>query len=75
MSRSTIARGSRAKSKYTNLGRALVGIYDLVGVSWLRRRTKVPAIIEDLPEGRQVSDLAYRFRRGDGPKRTSGDKT
>ena len=62
------------KSKYTNLGRALVGIYDLVGVSWLRKRTKVPAIVEDLPEGRQVADLAGRFRRGDGPKRTAGDK-
>ena len=62
------------KSKYNNLGRALVGIYDLVGVSWLRRRTKVPAIVEDLPEGRQVADLAGRLRRGDGPKRTAGDK-
>ncbi len=62
------------KSKYTNLGRALVGIYDLFGVSWLRRRTVVPGITEDLPEGRQVSDLAMRFRRGDGPKRTTGDK-
>ena len=63
------------KSKYTNLGRALVGIYDLVGVSWLRKRTKVPAIVEDLPEGRQVADLAGRMRRGDGPKRTAGDKS
>ena len=62
------------KSKYTNLGRALVGIYDLIGVSWLRRRTKVPAIVEDLPEGRQVADLSGRIRRGDGPKRTAGDK-
>ena len=62
------------KSKYTNLGRALVGVHDLVGVSWLRKRTKVPAIVEDLPEGRQVTDLAGRVRRGDGPKRTAGDK-
>ena len=34
-------------SKYTNLGRALVGIYDLFGVAWLRRRTLVPPITED----------------------------
>lgn len=31
------------QSKYTNLGRALVGIYDLFGITWLRRRTKFPA--------------------------------
>ena len=35
------------QSKYTNFGRALVGIYDLFGVTWLRRRTKVPALEED----------------------------
>jgi len=41
-------------SKYTNLGRALIGLYDLVGVSWLRKRTTIPPITEDLagsPEG------------------------
>ena len=41
-------------SKYNNLDRALVGLYDLFGVTWLRQRTKVPPIVEDLPEGRQV---------------------
>ena len=30
------------QSKYNNLGRALIGIYDLLGVRWLRRRTKAP---------------------------------
>ena len=35
-------------SKYTNLGRALIGLWDLVGVSWLRKRTVVPPIAEDL---------------------------
>jgi len=35
------------RSKYTNLGRALVGIYDLVGVAWLRRRTVLPAVTEE----------------------------
>jgi dolichol-phosphate mannosyltransferase len=34
-------------SKYTNLRRALIGLYDLVGVSWLRKRTRLPPIAED----------------------------
>ncbi|MGY0484076.1 glycosyltransferase family 2 protein [Endobacter medicaginis] len=29
-------------SKYNNLNRALVGLYDMTGVIWLRRRTRVP---------------------------------
>lgn len=29
-------------SKYTNFGRALLGIYDLVGVRWLIKRTALP---------------------------------
>ena len=45
------------------------------GVSGLRKRTKVPAIIEAQPEGRQSTDISGRFRRGDDPKRTAGDKT
>jgi dolichol-phosphate mannosyltransferase len=35
------------KSKYTNFGRALIGLYDLFGVTWLRRRTAVPPVAED----------------------------
>jgi dolichol-phosphate mannosyltransferase len=38
----------RGASKYTNLGRALIGLYDLVGVSWLRKRTHIPPVAEDL---------------------------
>ena len=58
------------KSKYNNLNRALIGLYDLVGVTWLRRRTKVPPIVEDLPAGRHVSEFASRLRtRGDNPRR------
>jgi len=34
-------------SKYTNFGRLLIAIYDLVGVVWLRRRTRVPEIVSD----------------------------
>ncbi|MGE0764871.1 MAG: glycosyltransferase family 2 protein [Hyphomicrobiaceae bacterium] len=60
------------RSKYTNLGRAIVGIYDLVGVSWLRRRTKVPPIVEDKPEGRQISDFSSRLKLSDGPSRRTG---
>jgi len=60
------------KSKYTNLGRALIGIYDLVGVSWLRRRTKVPSIVENRPEGRQISDLSSRLKVSDAPARRTG---
>ena len=35
-------------SKYTNFGRALVGIYDLVGVSWLRKRTGIKPLTEQV---------------------------
>lgn len=31
------------QSKYTNLGRAAAGLFDLLGVIWLMRRTHVPA--------------------------------
>ncbi len=33
-------------SKYNNLNRALIGIYDLFGVAWLRRRTRHPEMSE-----------------------------
>jgi dolichol-phosphate mannosyltransferase len=46
-------------SKYTNLGRALIGLYDLVGVRWLRRRTFVPSIMEDL-SGASATALSHR---------------
>ena len=63
-------------SKYNNLNRALVGIYDLVGVTWIRARTRVPAIVEDIPEGRLISDFSARLKpRGDGPKKSAGDKS
>lgn len=31
------------QSKYSNLGRAIAGLFDLMGVVWLMRRTHVPA--------------------------------
>lgn len=36
------------QSKYNNLQRALVGIWDLVGVVWLRTRTTRPAVTTEL---------------------------
>lgn len=44
-------------SKYNNLNRALVGLYDLVGVSWLRKRTKTPRIVRELPDARMVTRM------------------
>ncbi|TQF82471.1 glycosyltransferase family 2 protein [Elioraea sp. Yellowstone] len=39
-------RARRAgRSKYTNWHRALVGITDMLGVMWLRRRTKAPVLV------------------------------
>ena len=35
------------KSKYTNFSRFFLGLYDLIGIVWLRRRTRLPAISED----------------------------
>ena len=34
------------QSKYSNFTRALIGLYDLVGVSWLRKRTVLPCVTE-----------------------------
>jgi dolichol-phosphate mannosyltransferase len=30
------------RSKYTNFGRAVVGVFDMLGVIWLQRRTRLP---------------------------------
>jgi hypothetical protein len=35
-------------SKYTNLGRALVGLYDLVGGRWSRKQTQMSPLVEDV---------------------------
>ena len=34
------------QSKYTNFGRAMIGIYDLIGVGWLIRRSRNPGVKE-----------------------------
>lgn len=65
-------------SKYNNLNRALVGLYDLIGVSWVRKRTKVPTVVIALPETAPAPDPAGRFairapspamQNGSGPDR------
>lgn len=35
------------RSKYTNWGRALVGVVDLLGVIWLVRRTRAPQVLPE----------------------------
>lgn len=52
------------QSKYTNLGRAFVGFYDLLGVTWLRRRTKVPAIVADELASLQIAEFGNHSRPG-----------
>lgn len=49
-------------SKYTNLGRALIGIYDLIGVSWLRKRTAIPPLAEQISgaDGAHVQSINQR---------------
>jgi len=64
-------------SKYNNLNRALVGLYDLFGVTWLRRRTKAPRIAERHPEIQTVTDIATRLKpvNDDGARASAGDKS
>lgn len=64
-------------SKYNNLNRALVGLYDLVGVTWLRRRTRVPLIVERHPEATLVTDITARLKpvNDDGARLSAGDKS
>ena len=37
----------RGASKYTNWGRAVVGVFDMMGVIWLTRRTRAPLAIAE----------------------------
>jgi lipid-A-disaccharide synthase-like uncharacterized protein len=47
----------KGASKYTNLGRVLIGLYNFVGVSWLRKRTLLPPIAAD-PSGASAAEKA-----------------
>ena len=53
-------------SKYTNAGRALVGLFDLFGVMWLIRRTPRPAARSVPLHHDAVADTAERDRVGSG---------
>ena len=57
-------------SKYNNINRALVGLYDLIGVTWLRRRTKIPEIVDMHPERRVIAPTVGRAT----PKNFEGKK-
>jgi dolichol-phosphate mannosyltransferase len=51
-------------SKYTNVGRGLIGIYDLIGVRWLIRRTVLPAAPRpDLETASNIANLSSREER------------
>ncbi|MGR3792600.1 glycosyltransferase family 2 protein [Vannielia sp. SX4] len=45
------AERAAGRSKYTNFGRALVGVYDLIGVAWLIKRRKTQNPTEITPDG------------------------
>jgi dolichol-phosphate mannosyltransferase len=51
-------------SKYTNFSRAVTGAYDLFGVVWLRRRTRVVHIAADSAQVAHVAEPT-QVRRGD----------
>jgi dolichol-phosphate mannosyltransferase len=57
----------KGASKYTNLGRAMIGLYDLVGVSWLRRRTQIPPIAEDISGNAQDAAGARKRAQASRP--------
>jgi dolichol-phosphate mannosyltransferase len=50
----------RGRSKYTNIGRGLVGIGDLLGVLWLISRTRLPGKVT---EGQPVEGPSWVHRR------------
>ena len=55
-----VAHRARAagRTKYTNFGRALVGVQDLLGVWWLLRRRSSPRVVhEDVPRGQLMQWL------------------
>jgi dolichol-phosphate mannosyltransferase len=56
-------------SKYTNFARMLTGAYDLIGVVWLRKRTKIPQIAEDSAKVAHVSEPQARRGQDFQPRR------
>jgi dolichol-phosphate mannosyltransferase len=60
-------------SKYTNFGRTLTGAYDLIGVVWLRKRTKVPQIAEDSAKVARVVEPQARRKGEEFQPRRAGE--
>jgi dolichol-phosphate mannosyltransferase len=48
-------------SKYTNFNRALLGIYDMFGIVWLKRRTRVALIAEDTALAARGKEAALKL--------------
>ncbi len=48
------------QSKYTNFNRLLLGIYDMIGIVWLRRRTRIPSIAEDSLAVARLDDVSSK---------------
>ncbi len=61
------------QSKYTNFGRALTGLYDLFGVVWLRKRTRVPRITEDSAQIRHVAEAQIARGESARPRHAAGE--
>ncbi len=47
------------QSKYTNFNRLLLGVTDMIGIVWLRRRTRIPDIAEDSLGVARLREAAY----------------
>jgi len=60
-------------SKYNNVNRALIGLYDLVGVSWLLRRTRIPVITQDLPARASAKSVVGSYAVGEGVRASAGE--
>jgi dolichol-phosphate mannosyltransferase len=63
------------RSKYTNFNRMLIGLYDLFGVVWLRRRTRIPKIAEDSVSVAKLGDFGGKRGAQEGAciKQSSAD--
>ncbi len=64
----------KGRSKYTNFGRALIGLYDMFGVVWLRKRTKVPVLVSGIGLTNTAGEDANWLNKADaGVYRLAGE--
>ena len=61
------------ESKYTNFGRLMIAIYDMIGVIWLRRRTRLPQIALDTGNAQRKWALDEGVRSMPDPADASPD--